>query len=73
MAKSKRKLDKPSTAILTLRSAFILVCAVLTGTTAGALTYSGTRDIAMAALAATTAFGSSLLWFDKIVADDSEQ
>ncbi|MBB3753622.1 hypothetical protein FHT44_006144 [Mycolicibacterium sp. BK634] len=57
-----------SQALLTLRSAVVLLCALIIGIVAGVLTYLSTRGVAGALLAAGTAFGGAVLWFNKIIA-----
>jgi hypothetical protein len=54
--------------ILSLRSAVLVLCALLVGLTAGGLTYVTTKELAGTILAGGTAFGAALLWLDKIVA-----
>jgi uncharacterized membrane protein len=53
---------------LPVRTAFILVCALLVGATAGGLTYANSRHPAEAVLVGGAAFGSSLLALHKLIA-----
>jgi hypothetical protein len=62
-------MPKPrSNKLLPLRTAVILLCALLIGTTAGALTYFGAKNLTSATLAGGSAFAGAVLWLDKIIA-----
>jgi hypothetical protein len=51
-----------------LRSAVILVCALLVGAVVGGLTYAGMHQLPSASLAGCFAFGGAVLWFHKVIA-----
>jgi hypothetical protein len=54
--------------LLTLRATVVMLCALLIGAAAGALTYLGTQELAGAVLAGVSAFAGAVVWLDKIVA-----
>lgn len=54
--------------ILSLRSAVLVLGAVLVGAGAGALTFMSNRSLASAVFVGAAAFAAALLWFDRIVA-----
>lgn len=54
--------------LLSLRTAVVLLTALVVGATAGGLTYLGTKQLAGAVLAGGTAFGGAVIWLDKIIA-----
>lgn len=60
---------KPTTKqLLPLRTVVVLMCALLVGGTAGALTYFSAEELAKAVLAGAGAFAAAVIWLDKIVA-----
>lgn len=54
--------------ILSLRSAVLVLGAVIVGAAAGALTFTSSRSLASAVFAGAAAFAAALLWLDHIVA-----
>ncbi|OBI78436.1 hypothetical protein A5664_17990 [Mycolicibacterium fortuitum] len=58
---------KPSK-LLPLRSAVILLFALLIGAIVAGVTFLGAHDLKSAALAAGGAFAGAVLWLDKIIA-----
>jgi hypothetical protein len=55
--------------LLPLRSAVVLLFAMLIGTTAGGLIYlSSGHNMAMAIIAAGAAFASAVIWLDTVIA-----
>jgi hypothetical protein len=54
--------------LLTLRTAVVLLCALIVGAAAGGLTYLGTKELTSAVLAGGTAFAGAVIWLDKIIA-----
>lgn len=64
---SKTNPDKQP--LLSLRSAVVLLFAVLIGGVAGGLTYfSGSRNVATAVIAGITAFAAAVIWLDTVIA-----
>lgn len=59
---------KTDTRLLTLRSAVVLLFAVIIGAIAGGLTFLTTKSAPAAVLVGGGAFGSSALWLDKLIA-----
>lgn len=57
-----------SSKLLPLRTAVVLLCALLVGLTVGALTYLGAKEPAGAAIAGGGAFAGAVIWLDKIIA-----
>lgn len=55
-------------ALLTLRAALVLFCALIVGSLTGGLTYLGTKESGKAVLAGGAAFAGAVIWFDKIIA-----
>lgn len=64
---SKPRPDKQP--LLPLRSAVVLLFAMLIAAAAGGLTYlSSTHNVAAAVIAGGTAFAGAVIWLDKIIA-----
>ena len=63
---SKPEPSKPP--LLTLRSAVVLLFALLVAGAAGGLAYVSTRNTAGALIVSGTAFAGAVVWFDNIVA-----
>lgn len=56
------------TKLLPLRTAVILLFALLIGTLVAGVTFLGARDLNSAALTGGGAFAAAVLWLDKIIA-----
>lgn len=54
--------------LLPLRTAVVLLCALIVSAVVGGLTYLGSRQLAGAILAGGTAFAGAVIWLDKIIA-----
>lgn len=54
--------------LLPLRSAVVLLFALLIGALVGGLTYFGAKDLRSAVLAGGSAFAAAVLWLDGIIA-----
>ena len=55
--------------LLPLRSAVVLLFAMLIGAAAGGLTYfSSSHNVAAAVIAAGTAFAGAVIWLDAVIA-----
>ncbi len=54
--------------LLPLRSAVVLLFALLIGALVGGLTYLGSNDLTSSVLTGGGAFATAVLWLDKIIA-----
>lgn len=54
--------------ILSLRSAVLVLGAVIVGAGAGVLTFISSRSVASAVFVGAAAFAAALLWLDRVVA-----
>lgn len=54
--------------LLPLRTAVVLLCALIVSTVVGGLTYLGSKELAGAILAGGAAFAGAVIWLDKIIA-----
>lgn len=54
--------------LLPLRTAVVLLCALIVGAVVGGLTYLGSKELASALLAGGTAFAGAVLWLDRVIA-----
>jgi hypothetical protein len=57
----------PSSGLLNLRTAFVLLLALLAASTAAGLTWSSRRNLAEAALAGLAGLGAGIRFFDWLI------
>lgn len=62
------KPDPDKQPLLPLRSAVVLLFAMLIAAAAGGLTYLSASNVAAAVIAGGTAFAGAVIWLDKIIA-----